>query len=171
MKKDDIKTKENIEKLEKVIEEKKSIPKEIKEKISANTFQNIIFAIIVFVYLGALNMGMINIPTENYLMDLKVFSMLLLIITIITLEFAYKKDKTNLWLHSVELMMLAIFTLYLIYFYSMYYNTFGSIVFSFGIVCLIYYAVKIFILKRKTIKDYNKKLIDIGEIVKSKERN
>ena len=33
MKKDDIKTKENIAKLEKVIEEKKSIPKEIKEKM------------------------------------------------------------------------------------------------------------------------------------------
>ncbi len=68
-------------------------------------------------------------------------------------------------------MIIAIFTLYLIYFYSMYYNTFGNIVFSFGAVCFIYYAIKIFVLKRKTIKDYNKKLIDIGEIVKNKERN
>lgn len=171
MKKDDIKTKENIAKLEKVIEEKKSIPKEIKEKISANTFENIIFAVIVFVYLGALNLGMANIPTENYLMDLKVFSILLLVTTIIMLEVAYKRDKANLWLHSVEFMIIAIFTLYLIYFYSMYYNTFGNIVFSFGAVCFIYYAIKIFVLKRKTIKDYNKKLIDIGEIVKNKERN
>lgn len=167
MKKEELRTKENIEKLGEVIKEKNTIPKELKDKISSLKFQNIIFACIILVYLGALNLGMINIPTENYLMDLKIFSIMLLIVTISIFELAYKKDKGELWLHGVEVMMISIFTLYLIYFYSIYYNDFGKIVFSVAILYFIYYAIKIVIMKRTTIKKY-KNLTDIGEIVKKK---
>lgn len=167
MKKEDTKTKDNIEKLGKVIEEKNKIPKELKNKISSNTFQNVILAVIILVYLGAINLGMSNIPTENYIMDLKIFSIMLLIITIGLFEIAYKKDKGELWLYAIEVMIISMFTVYLIYFYSIYYNTFGTIVFSVAILYLIYYAIKIFIMKRRTIKNY-KNSNDIGEIVKKK---
>lgn len=166
MKKEEIKTKDNIEKLEKVIEEKKKIPQKVKEKINSKTFENIIFAVVIFVYLGALNLGMKNIPTENYLLDLKVFGMMLLAVTIVLFEVAYKKEKGSLWIHGAETMCLAVFTMYLVYFYSMYYSTFGNIIFSFAGTALVYYIIKIFIERRKVVKDYNKELIDIGEIVK-----
>ena len=109
MKKDDIKkrqTKENIESLGKVIEENKKIPKEIKEKINSRRFENIVFAVLILVYLFALNLGMTNIPTENYLTDLKVFSILLVFGTIILFEMAYKKDESRLWLHGIEVMVI-----------------------------------------------------------------
>lgn len=167
MKKDDLKTKDNIEKLGKVIEEKNRIPKELKDRIASVRFQNIIFAFLIFAYLGALNLGMANIPTDTYLMDLKVFSITLLIITIGMFEFAYKKDKSEFWLHGVEVMIIAILTVYLIYFYSIYYNNFGKIIFSIAIAYFIYYVVKIFIMQRRAIKKY-KNLTDIGEIVKKK---
>ena len=166
MKKEDVKTKENIEKLGKVIEEKKQIPKNVKEKINSKRFENIIFVAIILLYLAALNLGMENIPTENYIMDLRVFSISLLVATIVLFELAYKKDIGDLWLHGVEIMFLAIFTLYLIYLYSICYNTFGSILFMVAILCIIYYAVKIFIMRKKIIKQYGKSQIDIGEIVK-----
>ncbi len=169
MKKDkdkNTKVSENIENLSKVIEEKKKIPQNIKSKINTKIFENIIFGAIVIVYLGALNIGMKNIPTENYLVDLRVFSMILLVATIVVFEIAYKKDIGDLWLHGIEIMAISIFTAYSIYWYSIFYNTFGSIVVSFILLCLIYYAIKVFIMKRKIIKDYNKSLIDIGEIVK-----
>ena len=51
MKREDKKTKENIEKLGKVIEEKKKIPREVKEKITSKRFENIIFVSIIIVYL------------------------------------------------------------------------------------------------------------------------
>ena len=86
MKKEDIKRKDNIEKLSKVVEENKKIPKEIKEKISSKIFENIIYSAIIVVYLGALNLGMANIPTDNYITDLKVFSVLLLI-----------RNNNNIW--------------------------------------------------------------------------
>ena len=169
MKKDDLKTKDNIEKLSKVIEEKNKIPKEIKDRLASIKFQNIIFAFLIFAYLGAINLGMNNIPTDTYLMDLKVFSITLLIITIGIFEFAYKKDKSEFWLHGIEVMVIAVFTVYLIYFYSIYYNNFGNIVFSVATVYFIYYVAKILIMQKSTINKY-KNLTDIGEIVKRKER-
>ncbi len=168
MKKEDEKTKENIDKLSKVIEQKKKIPKEIKDKINAKIFENLLFVAVIIIYLGALNLGMVNIPTENYLFDLKVFGVILLIATIILIEIAYKKDKGSLWIHSIELMVLSFFTMYLVYFYSIYYNTFGTIIFLFILICMIYYAIKILIARKRIIKEYNKSLIDIGEIVKKK---
>ena len=168
MKKDDKKTKENIENLGKVIEESKKIPKEVKEKINSKRFENILYAVIILIYLGALNLGMTNIPTENYLMDLKVFAIVLLVGTIILFELAYRKDISDLWLHGVEVMIISIFTMYLIYLYSIFYNTFGNIVFSAFFIYLIYYLVKIFVTKKIIIKRYNKSLVDIGEIVKKK---
>ncbi len=166
MKNEDAKTKENIENLSKVIEEKKKVPKEVKNKINTKIFENMAFGAIIFIYLGALNFGMINIPTENYIIDLKVFSIMLLVATIVTFELAYKKDKGELWIHAIEIMIISIFTAYLIYWYSIFYNNFGSIVISFALFCLVYYAVKAFIMKKKIVRDYNKSLIDIGEIVK-----
>lgn len=63
-------------------------------------------------------------------------------------------------------MIVAIFTIYLIYLYSIFYWTYGNIVLSVGGVFIIYFAVKFLILKRKIKKDYVKSLTDIGEIVK-----
>ncbi len=166
MKKENVKTRDNIEKLGQVIEEKKKIPKKVKEQISAEIFRNIIFGAIILLYLGALNIGMKNIPTENYIMDLKVFGISLLALTIIVFEIAYKKDKGELWMHGVEIMVTSIFTIYLIYLYSIYYNTYGTVLFTASILYLIYYGIKILIERKQTIKNYNKSLTDIGEIVK-----
>ncbi len=166
MKKENAKTKGNIENLSKVIEEKKKIPQKIKEQISSKRFENIIFAVVMIVYLIALNLGMANIPTENYLVDLKVFSVMLLCISIILFELAYKKDVGDLWLHAIEIMIISIFTAYLMHLYSIYYNTFGSIIFIAAAIFLIYYVIKILLMKRSIIKKYNKSLVDINEIVK-----
>lgn len=166
MKQEEPKKKNNIDNLSRVIEEKKKIPKEVKEKMNAKRFENIIFAVIFLVYLFALNIGMANIPTENYITDLKVFSGMLLVITILLFERAYKKEIGDLWLHGIEIMAIAIFTVYLMYFYFIYYQTFGTIIFSATIVCILYYAIKIIFMKRNMMKQYHKSLVDIGEIVK-----
>ena len=85
--------KKNIESLEKVIEEKKKMPNEIKNKINSKVYQNLAIIVIILVYLTSLYFGMNNIPTDMYLSDLKVFSTILMITTIIVFEYAYKKDK------------------------------------------------------------------------------
>ncbi len=168
MKKEEPNTKENIEKLTEVIESKKKIPKKVKDNIVAKAFENLLFFAIITVYLGSLNLGIANIPTENYLTDLKVFSIILLALTIILFEMGYKKDKSVYWLHGIEILIVAIFTTYLIYLYYLFYNSniLESIIFSVIAIYFIYYITKILIIRKKIIKEYNKSLIDIGEIVK-----
>lgn len=158
--------KKNIEKLEKELEEKKKIPKSVIEKINSKVFENIAIAAIIIIYLASLNFGMANIPTDTYILDLKVFSVMLLIITIFTFEYGYKKDNGEIWLHGVEVMIIAIFTTYLIYLYSIYYANYGTLLLSAGILYLVYYAIKIIITQRRIEKEYRKSLTDIGEIVK-----
>ena len=158
--------KKNIENFEKLIEEKKKIPKNVKEKINSKAFENIAFAAIIIVYLAALYFGMINIPTDVYITILKILSIILLITTIITYEIGYKKDNGEVWLHGVEIMIIAIFTLYLIYLYSIYYTTFLALIISASIIYLIYYAIKIVVIQRRIEKEYKNSLTDIGEIVK-----
>ena len=158
--------KKNIENLEKELEEKKKIPKDVREKINSKIFENIAYSAIIIVYFAALNFGMANIPTDNYIFYLKIFSVMFLIITIFSFEFAYKKDKGELWLHAIEVLVVSVFTIYLIYFYSIFYRTYGTLLFSAGIIFLIYFAIKIVILQRRIEKEYKKSLIDIGEIVK-----
>lgn len=85
--------KKNIENLEKVIEEKKKIPKEVRDIINSKVFENIAIVAIILIYFTSLYFGMTNIPTDMYLTDLRVFSIILLISTIIIFEYGYKKDK------------------------------------------------------------------------------
>ena len=85
--------KKNIEQLEKVIEEKKKLPKEVKDRINTKVFENIAIVSIIIIYLTSLYFGMKSIPTNMYLTDLRVFSVMLLIGTIIIFEYGYKKDK------------------------------------------------------------------------------
>ena len=65
-------------------------------------------------------------------------------------------------------MVCTIFTTYLIHLYSKLYNTFGTIIFSASAICIIYYGIKILIMKKVIIKNYNKSLVDIGDIVKER---
>ena len=166
MKREERKRKDNIEKLSKEIEAKKKLPKEVKAKINSKVFENMMIAAIIMIYLVSLNFGMTNIPTDTYRMDLKVFSIILLIITIMIFEWGYKKDSESIWLHGVEVMVVGIITLYLISLYSIYYSTYGTLILSIGIAYLVYYAIKIVIIQRKIEKEYIKSLNDIGEIIK-----
>ncbi len=159
--------KRNIEQLEKEIEEKKKLPKNIREKINSKIFENTIILAIIIIYLIALNIGMYNIQTDMYLNDLKVFSIILLIITILLFEYGYKKDDGELWLHGIEIMVIAVFTLYLIYLYSIYYLNYGTLLVSIGMIYVVYYIVKILITNRRIKKNYKKSLKDITEIVKN----
>ena len=158
--------KKNIEKLEKVIEEKKKIPKEIKKKINSKILKNLAIILGIALYFTGLYFGMINIPTDIYIVILKVISIIFLVATIIILEIGYRKDNEEVWLHGIEAMAVGVFTQYLISLYSIFYARYGTLILSAGIVVLVYYAIKIIIIKRRIEKEYIKSLTDIGEIVK-----
>lgn len=156
----------NIEKLEKVVEEQKKIPETVTRRINSKVLINIGIVVAILVYLSALYFGMLNIPTNMYIGALKILSITLLVLTIAIFEYGYRKDNEEIWLHGVEIMIIAIYTLYLIYLYSIYYSKYWILILSAGIIYLVYFAIKIILIQRKLEMEYKKSLTDISEIVK-----
>lgn len=157
--------KTNLTKLEEEIENKKKLPKEEKKKILKKCLINGIISIILIVYLVCLQIGELNIETITYITILKVLSVVLIIGTIIMFEISYKTNRNEIILHSIELMFLCFFTLFLIPAYSLYYGSFYKVIIAYAIVMATYYLLKCAIIMIKSKKQHNKNLTDIKTIV------
>src|SRR5699024_12653557 len=68
-------------------------PKEQKRDILKKVGINLLIALGVAVYFGFIMLGYINIERETYINDLKVFSLVVIALTIILFEQAYNKNK------------------------------------------------------------------------------
>lgn len=158
---------DNIQKIEEVIKNNKKIVNEYTKKINKKVFENIIIAIIFVLYFYFIYLGSQNIESKIYITDLKVFSLGLLTIAIIIFEYSYKKDNGSLSIHGIEVLILAIITLFLVYIYSLYINrTYILIIVSMSIASLIYFLIKSIVVYRKMKKVYYKSKDDIKEIIK-----
>lgn len=157
---------ENIRKLDEQIRENKKIPKEYKKKINKQIILNTITLIIIAIYLSCINILSLYIDTEIYLKYLKVFSIILAIISVVYFEISYRKDNEKLFLYGVEILFLAIITLFSNYAYYIFFNTYNKILLGITIVFVVYYIVKIFMLKIRMKKKYYKEQNDIKDITK-----
>lgn len=157
----------SITEIETTIKEKKSIPKEELEKINQHIFYNVLVALGVILYFIFLNLGNMNIKSEIYITDLKVFSMCILFLAIVLMEKAYKKDNGEIAIYGIEMIVLALATVSLIYIKLMLSTRYTYIVTSISYIFAIYYLIKsivIYLRKRKTYF-----INDMKEIIKNKE--
>lgn len=159
---------ENINKLEKEIQNKKRMPKEKQEDINKKIFENILIAIIVMIYFYLINIGSLNIETNVFLTDLKVFSVGIIIFTIILFEYSYKKENSNVCIHGIESLFISIVTLFSIYAYTLFFDKFNLLIALSAFLFAIYYVGKSIIIYKKMRKSYFKNLSDIGDIIKKK---
>ena len=142
----------------------KTLPKEIDNIVKIIIFKNMIIAIIIMIYTYFLVMGFVNISSEKYIIDLMVFSILLLFLSIIIFEIAYKKDSGKLAINGIEVLVLAIVTFYLPYMYAYFHNDYNTIVILLGIVYAIYYSTKSIISTKLEKRKYKKTSSDIKNI-------
>lgn len=157
---------ERLEKLEKEIVNKKKLPPEEENKINSKIFENILIADILMAFFYLISLGSLNIETPIFITDLKVFSMGLIVLTVIIFEVSYRKENGNLCIHGIETLVIAIFMLFSTYLYTMYMKEFFMYVSIFAYIMAIYYAVKSIIIYRKMKKKYIASLSDIDKIVK-----
>lgn len=157
---------EGIEQLEKEIVNKKKLPQDEENKINKKVFENMIIADILMAFFYLISLGSLNIETPIFMTDLKVFSIGLIILTIILFEISYKKENGNLCIHGIECMVIAIFMLFSTYLYTAYIKEFYMYVSIFAYISGIYYAIKSIIIYRKMKKKYIASLSDIDEIIK-----
>ena len=157
---------DNIEKISEVIENQKVISKTEEGKINSKIFENIAYAIIIMLYLYFIILGSINISPESFLLDLKVFSILLVLLFIFLVEKSYKKSNQNLCIHGVEILLVAISTLSAIYIYSLFVHRFKMIIALISLGFGIYYILKSIIIYINLRKKYYKEENDIKDIIK-----
>lgn len=160
------KVNEEIEELEKEFMHKKHIPKEEQNKMNKKVFENMAIAIILMAFLYCISLGSLNIETTVFTTDLKVFSMGLIVLTIILFEISYRKENGSLAIHGIECLALSIFMLFSNYMYTMHIKDFYNYVSIFSYAFAIYLVAKSIVAYTKMKKKYIASLSDIEEITK-----
>lgn len=164
--KEKVQQEEKLKSLEKEIIDKKKLPQEEENKINSKIFENMIIADVLMAFFYLISLGSLNIETPIFITDLKVFSMGLIVLTVILFEISYKKENGNLCIHGIECLVIAIFMLFSTYLYTMYIKEFYMYVSIFSYICAIYYSAKSIVIYRKMKKKYIASLSDIDEIIK-----
>lgn len=157
---------EIVEEIEKDIKEKNTMSKEYEGKVNKRIFSNILIAIVILVYLILMTLGSKNIEKNIFIVDLKVFSIILSVISIIIFERSYKTADGKLCIYGVESLILAIMTLVSVYIFQIEEKYFIPLIAVIAIISSIYYLIKSIGIYGKSKKEYVKSQSDIDEIVK-----
>ncbi len=157
---------QNMKKFENDRMDKKVLPKEEENKIHKKVFESILLADVVMAFLYCISLGSLNIETPIFLMDLKVFSLSLIAVTIILFEISYRKENGTLAIHGIECFVLSTFMLFTSSIYTMYMKEFHMYIAIASYAFAIYYVGKSIVVYQKMKKQYIASLSDIEEIIK-----
>ena len=157
---------EKLEKIEQEIKKQKTISVEKRKKINKKIFVNVLVAISIVLYFIFINLGYANLELEKYLIDLKVFSIVTIGITIVLFERAYKKDSGEITIFGIETLVLSIITLLTSYYCVVYSNKYPYIINCIAVLFGLYYVVKSTIIYLKMKKKALYASGDIHKIVK-----
>lgn len=156
-----------MEAIEEEIKKQTTISEEKKNKMNKIIFHNIAIASIIMLYFIFLILGYRTIMPETFMVDLQVFSIITIGITIIIFEKAYKKDNTEYAIHGIESLFLSIATLLSTYTYARYQEKFIYIMLTVCYIFAIYYVAKSIVIYIKMKSKALKRTNDIHKIAKS----
>ena len=159
--------KKQLETLEKINEERK-LDEETKEVIRKKVLKNFLFATGILLFFIILKLMALNLDKNINILVYKISSVILLAITLVLFEVAYKKDSDTLAITSIEMFFLSIITLLTPYTLISRINVFTSIM---GVYFTIYYAIKNYIIYRNEKNKYLKEKNDIPQIVKKESKD
>lgn len=145
---------------------KNKIPKEISQEILKKMFGNLLRAILIMFYFIILNLAYSTMQSERLVGDIKVFAGAFLVVGIIFLERAYKKDNGSMGITGVEFLLVSLHSLSIMHVITLLKYDFRFYLLTSSYVFSIYYVLKAIILYTKGRKDYLNSLSDISEIVK-----
>ena len=152
------------------IEEKRKIPQDVKENIKTNIFHNLIAAVIILAYLAAINVIYYTFNQNDFEYYMKYFALGIIVVTVIDLELAYRKDSKKLWLIGLELLACGILSLYIPYIYLHTTTYLRNCVMLLPAILLIYYAFKSMIIFKQNQFKHRNNLSDVKELLSNDER-
>ena len=158
---------QKIEEIKAVVKKDEKMPVEETEKINKTLFYNLIISIGIILYFIFLILGKKNIKQEVYIIDLKVFSMSMLILAIIIIEKAYKKDSGRIAIYGIETIVLALVTFELVYISKTPYTKYPYLLCAISYIFATYYLMKSIItylkMKRNYFMNHIKEIMDKDE--------
>jgi len=144
--------KEIVEKIEEEIIDKKKMFEDAKDSIINKVMLNCSIAVLILAYWLLLILGKMYVDKSIVLIESRVATLVIIALTIALFEVAYKRDNGNIALYGIEMMFLAIFTLFIPYVYYESDNNVRIYLSLVGIGMAIYYSIKsmcIYQLERK----------------------
>ena len=161
---------ENAKLMQLEIEKKRKLPREVKENIKTKIFHTLLAAVIILAYLVAINLMYYKFEHAIFEQYMKYFALGIILVTVIEIEIAYRKDSKMLALIGVELFLCAVLSLYIPYIYLHTTAYLRNTVMILPAVLLIYYAFKSFIIYKQNQFKHRNNLSDVKEILKDTER-
>ncbi len=145
---------------------KKKVPKQVSQEILKKIFKNLILAIVVMIYFISCNIVYTQLEWEQMELITKAISGVFLLASIISLEFAYKRDSGTLTMTAIELLVLAVHALFIDHVVTIYQFDFRTYLVTSSYMFAIYYVLKSAVIYTRARMKYLKSLSDISEIVK-----
>ena len=158
-----------IEILEEDLSKNKKLTPELKKKIRRIFGKNIFIIGLILIYMALLTLAFYKMELNTLSTDLKVLSTGFLVFAIIKFEQGYKNDNEGIFLTGIELLVLAIITLFMTVLISTDEHFFQSIIMGISIFVAVYYIVKSFVIRGKIKKQHKKQVSDVRDIVKKGE--
>lgn len=152
------------------IEQKRKLPQNVKEDIKTNIFHTLIAALIIVAYLVAINLMYYKFDHNSFEHYMKYFALGIILITVVDIEIAYRKDSKKLALIGVELLVCGILSLYIPYIYLHTTAYFRNSIMILPAVLLIYYAFKSFVIFKQNQFKHQNNLSDVKTLLKDDER-
>ena len=120
-------------------------------------------------YFIILNLAHSTMKQERLIGDIEVFAGVFLVVGIVLLEMAYKRDNGSMGITGVEFLFLSLHSLSIMHIISLFQYDFRFYLLTSSYVFSIYYVFKSILLYTKGRKEYLESLSDISEIVKKEE--
>lgn len=149
--------------------QKRKMPKEVSQKIWKKIFYQLLATIGIMLYFVILNLAYVNMKEERLIGDIKVFAGAFLVVGIVMLEKAYRKEKGKYVLIGIELLVLSLHTLSIMHVITLFKYDFRLYLLTSSYIFSIYYVLKSIVIYIKERKKYLKGLSDISEIIKKEE--
>jgi len=87
------------------IEERRKLPKNVKDSISKTIFQDLFVAVIIMAYFCIINITYYKLESYKFEEYMKYFALGIILVTVIFFEFAYRKNSLNLGIIGIELLL------------------------------------------------------------------
>ena len=160
---------EKVKDLEKDDKKAKKLPKEISQEILKKMFKDLLKAVCIMLYFIILNLAYSTIKQERLVGDIEIFAGAVLVVGIVFLERAYKKDSGSIALTGIEFLVLSLHSLSIMHIITLFKYDFRFYLLTSSYIFSIYYVLKAILLYTKGRKAYLDSLSDISEVVKKDE--